>query len=113
MTLINTYITNNKGLHYFITPNLVEDRPDIMIIHIGSNDITHNSAEQIDVNDIANPIINIRKKCLSGGIKKAILSSIFIKEQFKLTRTIRQVNDSLRDERKRNKFQFISNDNIT
>ena len=42
-----------------------------------------------------------------------IISSIFIKKQFILTRIIRQVNDFLRDECKRNKFQFISNDNIT
>ena len=104
---------NIKRLDHFITPTLVEDRPDIVIIHIGSNDITHNTVDQIDVKDLVNCIINIGKKCLSYGVKEVIISSIFIKKQFKFTRIIRQVNDLLRDECKRNNFQFVSNDNIT
>ena len=105
--------TNIKRLEHFITLNLVEDRPDVVIIHVGSNDITHNTVDQIDVKDIANRILNIGKKCLSYGVKEVIISSIFIKNQFKLTRIIREVNDLLRDEGRRNNFQFISNDNIT
>ena len=101
-----------KRLDYFITPTL-EDRPDIVIIHIGSNDITHNIVGQVDVKDNVNRIINIGKKCLSYGVKEVIVSSIFIKKQFKLARIIRQVNDLLHDECKINNFQFISNDNIT
>ena len=62
---------------------------------------------------IVNRTINIGKKCLSCGVKEVVISSIFIKRQIKLTRIIRQVNDLLRDGCKRNKFQFISNDNIT
>ena len=83
-----------------------------MIIHIGFNDITHNTIDQIDVKDIVNRIINTGKKCFSYGVKEMI-SSIFIKNQFKLTRIITQVNDLLRDEWKRNNIEFISNDMIT
>ena len=93
---------NIKRLDHSITPTLVEDRPDIVIIHIGSNDITHNAVDQIDVKDIVNCIINIGKKCLSYGVKEVIISSIFIKKQFKLTRIISHVNDLLRDECNRN-----------
>ena len=67
-----------------------------MIIRIGSNDVTHNTGDQIDVKDIVNRIINTGKKCLSYGVKEVIISSIFIKKHFKLTRIIRQVNDLLR-----------------
>ena len=101
---------NIKRLDHFITPTLVED---IVIIHVGSKDVTHNTVDQIDVKDIVNRIINIGKKCLSYGVKEVIISSIFIKKPFKLTRIIRQVNDLSRDECKRNNFQFISNDYIT
>ena len=31
---------NIKRLDHFITPTVVEDRSDIVIIHVGSNDIT-------------------------------------------------------------------------
>ena len=71
----------------------VEDRPDIVIIHIGSNDITHNTVDQIDENDIVTRIINIGKKFLSYDVKEVIILSILIKRQFKLTKIIRQVND--------------------
>ena len=86
---------NIKRLDHFITPNLVEDQSEIMIIHIGSNDTTHNTVDQMDVKDIVNRIMNIRKKCLSYGVKEVIISSMFIKKQFKLTRIIRQVNPNL------------------
>ena len=43
---------NIKHLDHLITPIVIEDWPDIVIIHIGSNDITHNTAEQTDVKDI-------------------------------------------------------------
>ena len=104
---------NIKRLDHFINSTLVEDRPDIVRIHIGSNDITDNTVDQIDVKDIANRIVNIGKKCLSYGVKEVIILSIFIKNQFKLTRIIRQVNDLLRDECKRNNFKFVSNGDIT
>ena len=70
---------NIKRLDHFITPTLVEDRPDIVIIHIGSNDITHNIVGQVDVKDNVNRIINIGKKCLSYGVKEVIILSVFIK----------------------------------
>ena len=71
---------NIKLLDHFITPTLVKDRPDIIIIHIGSNYITHNKIDQIDVKDIVNRIINMGKKCLFYRVKEVIISSVFIKK---------------------------------
>ena len=93
-----------KRLDHFITTTLAEDRPGIAVIYIGFNNIAHNTVDQINVKNTVNGIINIGKKCLSYGFKEVIISSIFIKRQFKLTRIIRQVNDLLRDECKRNKL---------
>ena len=98
---------------HFITPIFEEDRPDIVINHVDSNDITHNTINNIDAKDISKRIIDIEKKCLLYGVKEVIVSSVFIKGQFKLTWIIRQVNDHLRDECRSNKFHFISNDNIS
>ena len=47
---------------------MVENQLDIVIIHIRSNDITHN--DQIDGKDIVNRIINFGKKCLSCGVQE-------------------------------------------
>ena len=82
---------NIKHLDHLITPTLAEDRSDIVIVHIGSNDITHNTVNQTDVKDIVNRIINIGKKCLSYGVKELIISSIFMKKPFKLTRIINRL----------------------
>lgn len=79
-----------KRFNHFNTPTLVEDGPDIVIIPIGSNDITHNTVDKIDVKDIVNLIINIERKGLYYGVKDMIKLSIFIKKQFKLTRVMTQ-----------------------
>ena len=90
-------------LDHFITPTVEEDQPDIVIIYVGSNDITDNSMNNLDVKGISKRIIDIGKKCLLQYLSK----------EFKLRRIIRQVNDHRRDECRSTKFHFISNDNIT
>ena len=105
--------TNIKRLGHFISPNLVDQRPNIDLTNIECNDITHNTVEQIDMKDIMNRLINFGKKCLSYSVKEMIILSIFMKRQFKLTRTIRRINEFLHDECKRNNVHFINNDNIT
>ena len=92
-------------LDHFITPILEEDRPGIVI--------THNLINNIDAKGILKLTTDIGKKCLLYGVKEVIISTIFIKRQFKFTRIIKQVNNHLRDECRSNKFHFISYDNIT
>ena len=67
-------------LDHFITPVLEEDRSEIVIIHIGSNDMTHNTINSTDAKSISKRIIDIGKKCLLYGVKEVIISSIFIKD---------------------------------
>ena len=81
-------VTINR-LDHFITPILEEDRPGIVIIHVGTNGITHNTINNIDAKSIPIRIIDIAKKCLLYGVKEVIIFSIFIKRQFRLTRVIR------------------------
>ena len=104
---------NSKRLEHYILPTLVEDKPDIVIIHIGSNDVTHDTLSQININNITERIINKGKQCLNHGVKEVLISSIFLKKQLKLTKIIRQINDTLREKCRENKFYFICNDNIT
>lgn len=105
--------TNIKRLGHFISPNLVDERPNIDLINIEYNDITHTTVDQIVMKDIMNRLVNVGKKCLSYSVKEMMILSIFMKKQFKLTRTIRRINDLLHDECKRNNVHFINNDNIT
>ena len=50
-------------LYHFIIPVLQEDRPDIVIIHVCSNDITHNTINNIDAKGISKHIIDMGMKC--------------------------------------------------
>ena len=75
--------------------------------------ITHNTITNIDAKGISKRVTDIEKMCLLYVLKEVIIFSKFIKRQFTLMKTIRQVNYHLRDECRSNKFHFISNDNIT
>ena len=114
----NAYINcfsgaNSKRLGHYIIPTLMEDQPEIVVIHIGSNDVTHENYDHINIGDLAQKIIDIGKQCLFNGVKEILISSIFLKKQLKLTRIIREINDVLREKCKENNFHFICNDNIT
>ena len=104
---------NIKRLDHYITPILEEDRPDIVIIHVGCNDVTFQNLEIMDVKDLSKRLIDIGKKCKSYGVEEVIFSSILVKKQIKLTKIIRQVNDALRAECVRNDFHFVDNNNVT
>ena len=66
-------------LDHIITPLMEEDRPDIVILRVGSNDITHNAITKIDAKSISKRIIDIGENCLLYGVKEVIISTIFFK----------------------------------
>ena len=113
-----TYIScfsgaNSKRLEYYVSPTLDEDKPDVVVIHVGSNDVNHENFDRINVTEISERIINIGKQCLYYGVKEVLISSIFPKKQIKLTSIIREINDILKEQCRENNFHFICNDNIS
>ena len=112
-TYVNCFSgATTERLDYYIVPTLKEDKPDVVVIQVGCNDVTHDTLHDINVHQIANKIVDIGKKCLNYGVKEVIISSIFLKKQIKLTRLIRQINDILVQLCRENNFHFICNDNI-
>lgn len=81
--------TTADRLDHFITSIVEEDRPDIVMIHVGSNYITRNTISNIDANGISKRVTDIGKKCFLHGVKEMTTSSILTKRQFKLMRIIR------------------------
>ena len=59
-----------KRLHHYILPTLEEENPDIVILHVGYNDLApkDNDLENINVESVANEIINIGKMCNQHGV---------------------------------------------
>ena len=97
-------------MNHFILPTLHKDQPDVVLLHIGSNDINNQTKDKTDTEKLTGDIINIGKSCIDLVV---VISSVLPKTNIPLTRLIRQVNDSLREQCVLNGFGFISNDNIS
>ena len=66
----------SKQLHHYIIPSLVGDKPDAVIIHVGTNDILYN----VSFEDITRNIMRIGSNCKSDGVNDVFISSILVKK---------------------------------
>ena len=100
---------NSKQLNHYIIPTLVDDKPDVVLLHVGTNDIRNNANDT----KLANNLINIGLNCKNHGLRKVLISSILVKQNPKLNPVIRSVDDKLREPCEINAFLFVNNDMIT
>ena len=100
---------NSKQLNHYIIPTLVDDKPDVILLHVGTNDILSNASDT----ELANNIINIGLNCKNHCVSKVFISSILVKKNPELNPVIRRVNDKLRELCEINGFIFINNDMTT
>ena len=96
-----------KELNCYIEPTLEREKPDSVILHVGTNNIRGNQSTK----EIADDIINIGKKCERQGIR-VYISSILYRSNFYDRKKLRQVNDFL-GSCAENNFIYICNDVIT
>ena len=100
---------NTKQLSHYIIPSLVDNKPDKVIIHVGTNDVLNGANDT----ELANSIIKIGMICKQHGVNDVFISSILVKKSPRLNALVCKVNDQLRDLCVSNGFQFISNDMIS
>ena len=60
-------------LRDYILPTLQEDQPDVVLLHIGSNDINDQTKYIINTEKLTEDIINIDKSCIDLGVKEVII----------------------------------------
>ena len=96
-----------KCLHHYILPTLKEDTPEIVILHVGYNDLSpkENDLGNINIESIANEIINIGKTCHQHGVETVVISSIVCNRNYKKQSLIDRLNNVL--EEKMQEFWFI------
>jgi len=70
---------------------LAEEKPDLVVISIGTNDIH----ETCNPDYIANEIINVGILSKKHGVKKVFITAVLPRKSFKLRKLINQVNDIL------------------
>jgi len=100
---------NTKKLAHHIIPTLVDDRPDIVVIHGGCNDIY----EGVNPLKVAHDVISIGKQCRYHHVNKVLISSITVRKDLELSKIIDEVNYYLRDLCQSNNFSFVNNQEIT
>ena len=105
-------ILGTKELDYYSIPILVDEKPNTIIIHVGSNDITKSNYHIINADELAKGIVNIRLKCKYYGVGQIAISSILARSNNNLNKVIKQVNFSLKSSCKTYGFAFICDENI-
>ena len=81
-----------KHLHHFIQSTLHENKPDTVLILIGSNDIILSKQHNLNVKDVVEAFIGIGLHCKECGVKDIIIHSILV---FVPNKDYSQVNDLL------------------
>ena len=66
-----------KHLKHHVLPHLVDDTPDIAVLHGGYNDLGYKKKEALSTDDTANAILEIGKLCQSHGVKDIFISSLY------------------------------------
>ena len=95
-------------MNHYILPTLHEDDPDVVLLHIGSNDMNNKTKGRRNTEKLTGYIINIGKSCIDLGVNEVVILSMLPKNNIVLTRFIRQVNNSLKEQCLLNGFSFIS-----
>ena len=107
-----------RQLNHYIVPTLEEeDKPDVVIIHFGINDLLKKegkqSEEEIDntAKEIAKEITNIGLRCKEYGVKNIFLSGIAYSAKVNIN-LIRKLNRQLECYCNDLCFEYINNENI-
>ena len=97
--------TSHEIAHYII-PTLINDKPDMIVIHAGTNDLRNTRKEEI-----VDSIMNIVGTYQKYGVTNIYVSSLIFREQYHIK--VSEVNQLLRHRQTLNNFILIENDDIT
>ena len=102
LNILVEQITNS-----YVIPELVDEKPQTVVIHIGSNDITKFKYHNVDVNDLASRILQTGLKCRYYGVQSISILSVLVRNDNNLNKLIQGVNISLKNLCKVYGFDFI------
>ena len=103
---------NTKQLDYYVVPTLVDEKPESLILHIGSNDIAKTNYDNVNAEYFGQRIVNIAKKSRLFGVKIIAISSILMRKNISINKIIKKVNEEISSMCAADGFHFICNDMI-
>ena len=68
--------SKSKQMLHYITPTLVDDTPEHVILHVGRNNLPTKKESPTKVEEIAQTIVDIGKKCILYGVKTVFISKV-------------------------------------
>ena len=98
-----------KQMETYVQPIINDDTPDVVILHIGCNDI---SDKNKSASDIAQGIINIGIYCKERNVNDVLISSLICRTQPNLQSKVSEVNKILLNTCKFYGLGYIDNSNI-
>ena len=102
-----------EHIKHCVMPFLKEQKPDIIVIHVGGNDINCKIKGNVNVNEPADNIINLAVICRDFGVPDIAISEVLPKKSIAVTAIIRKINDRVKELCKNQKFHFISHQHMT
>lgn len=101
---------NANYLHHHSLPFLIEECPNTLVVHGGTNDLRNRNKS---AEDIANDLIKLGNTAKSFGVEHVLISDIVIrKDGVHIDRKRKEVNSILKDKCSFNNFIYINNGNI-
>ena len=94
-------------MNHYIIPTLLEDKPDIVIVHVGINDVLN----RCDQDQMIKNIHQIYTTCKNFNVNKVIISSIVYCKKADNSVTY-YINENLKVETTTEGYQFLDNGNI-
>ena len=97
--------------NYYSIPTLKEEKPEIVILHVGINDLLSSRDNITPEEEIATEIMKIGIKCKNHGVETVFISGITFCKNVEHGR-IDRVNRMIKEESEKNGFIYINNDEI-
>ena len=101
-----------NGMKYHVIPTMIEEKPEVVVIHTGGNDLRTPKNNPVSVDSIVNSIIDAGKACEAYGAKRIIISGVIIRKTGYMETRRREINNLLKDLCYKNGYLFIDNDLI-
>ena len=98
-----------KQIEAYAEPTLNDDTPDVLVLHIGCNNIGN---KQLTKNKIEDWVVKIGRQCKESNVNDVFISSLIGREQKRLIDKVISVNVILKRVSKLNGLGFIDNSNI-
>ena len=98
-----------KELAHYLQPTFEAMKPDVFILHVGTNDLQERN---FDAKTLLTDIIRICQDARDKGVNTIFVSSIIARKDLSLQRRLDEINLILENDCKENGFIFISNENI-